>query len=163
MERIWAPWRGEYINSQSDNSKCILCDLLSQKPSDTNLILYSTKYSFVVLNKFPYNNGHIMVVPKKHTSNFNELTKREFEDLNNLIKTSVNVINKTYHPQGINIGLNMGRAAGAGIDTHIHYHIVPRWNGDSNFMPIISDTKIISEHILETYKKLKKAFKELEI
>ena len=161
-ERIWAPWRGEYIiEANKPKTKCFLCDLVELKPAVDNLVVYNTASSFVVLNKFPYNNGHIMVVPKKHVETFDKLSDIEYSDLAELLKLSVRVINNVYEPQGCNIGMNLGKVAGAGIDDHIHYHIVPRWNGDTNFMPVFTDVKVISEHIATSYDKIMKGFKEV--
>ena len=161
-ERIWAPWRGEYIvEANKPRGKCFFCDLVSVKPSSENLMVYSTNSSFVVLNKFPYNNGHIMVVPKKHVENFDKLSAPEYRDLADLLKLSLRVINNVFSPQGCNVGMNLGKAAGAGIDDHIHYHIVPRWNGDTNFMPLFTDVKVISEHITASYDKILKGFTEV--
>ena len=160
-QRIWAPWRMEYITKAIKGEKsCLFCKLSKAKPNKKDLLVYTSKHSMVVMNKYPYNNGHIMVVPKKHGADFNGLSKAEFEDLNELLKLAIKVISKVYNPQGCNIGMNMGRASGAGIDTHIHYHIVPRWNGDTNFMPVIAEVKVISEHIMDSYDRISKAFKE---
>ena len=163
MERVWAPWRGEYINNplSSDSSKCIFCEFVAVKPDKSNLVLYKNEFGFVVMNKYPYNNGHVMVIPNKHTDCFDSLNEKEYAGFSELLRTTVKVLKHVYNPQGMNIGMNMGRVAGAGVDTHIHYHIVPRWNGDTNFMPVLSDTKIISEHLLDTYDKLSKGFKEV--
>ena len=161
-DRIWAPWRGEYIiEANKPRGSCFLCDLARAKLSQENLLVHSTEHSYVVLNKFPYNNGHIMIVPKKHAENFNGLTEVEYRDLCDLLKLSLNVLNKVYNPQGCNVGINLGKVAGAGIDDHIHYHIVPRWNGDTNFMQIFTVVKVISEHIATTYDKIFKGFTEV--
>ncbi|MFH1223419.1 MAG: HIT domain-containing protein [Pseudomonadota bacterium] len=164
MEKIWAPWRGEYIqNSLKQNpDECLFCELLKQKPSKENLVIHNSKDGLVVLNKYPYNSGHIMVVPKKHADSFDKLNDEEYKSLSNLLKLSVKVIYNVYEPQGCNVGMNLGRAAGAGIASHIHYHVVPRWNGDMNFMPVISEVKIISEHLLTAYEKIAKGFLEVQ-
>jgi len=163
MDRMWAPWRGEYItNPLSVNpDKCIFCELSSVKPSKENLVVHIGKDGFVLMNKYPYNNGHIMVIPKKHVASFDKLTDEEYKSLSNLMRLSIKVIYHVYNPQGCNVGMNIGRAAGAGLDSHIHYHVVPRWNGDTNFMPLLTEVKIISEHILTTYEKLTKGFLEV--
>lgn len=163
MNRMWAPWRGEYITNplSMHPDKCIFCELSSLEPSKENLVVYNGKEGFVVMNKYPYNNGHIMVIPKKHADSFDKLSDQEYNSLSKLLKLSVKVIHHVYKPQGCNIGMNIGRASGAGVDSHIHYHIVPRWNGDTNFMPLLSEVKIISEHILTTYDKLIKGFSEV--
>lgn len=161
MERIWAPWRGEYIeDSIKGHKSCVFCEIQKTPPSKENLLVFKNDYAMVVMNKFPYNNGHILVMPLKHVVSFDELSENEFIELNNLLKKAIRVIKKVYSPEGLNIGLNMGRVSGAGIDKHIHYHVVPRWNGDTNFMPVTGQTKIISEHIISSYEKIKKAFLE---
>ncbi len=161
MDRVWAPWRGEYIKQISDDSTCIFCDFLKSKSDKENLVLYKNEFGLVMMNKYPYNNGHIMVTPARHTNKFEALTEKEYQGFSELLRLSVKVLERVYAPQGINIGMNLGRAAGAGIDSHIHYHLVPRWNGDTNFMPILAETKIISEHLAETYDRLSKGFKEV--
>lgn len=161
-ERIWAPWRGDYITTaNATNTPCFLCELAKSSPSQKNLLLYSTTNSIVVMNKYPYNNGHIMVVPKKHVSSFENLSDNEYKDLSDLLKLSTKVINNVFNPQGCNIGMNLGKTAGAGLDDHIHYHIVPRWNGDTNFMPVFTDIKVISEHITVSYDRILKGFTEV--
>jgi ATP adenylyltransferase len=112
------------------------------------------------MNKYPYNNGHIMVVPKKHTGDPCKLSKEQYADLSELLRKALSVVGEVYKPQGFNLGMNLGKAAGAGIDAHIHYHIVPRWNGDTNFMPVVGEVKIISEHILESYSRIVEVFKK---
>ncbi len=160
-EKIWAPWRMEYVTKATKkDDKCLFCKLAKMKPSKKDLLVYASKYSLVVMNKYPYNNGHVMVIPKKHTKDFDGLSKEEYLDLHLLLKLAIKTLSKVYTPQGFNVGMNMGRAAGAGIDAHIHYHIVPRWNGDTNFMPVVGEVKVISEHIMNSYDRIYKAFKE---
>jgi ATP adenylyltransferase len=161
MDRIWAPWRGKYIeNSIKGHKVCVFCELKNKKPSKENLLIYRNEFAMIVMNKFPYNNGHILIIPVNHVASFEELSEEEFNELNKLLKKAIKAIKKAYLPEGINIGLNMGRVAGAGIDKHIHYHVVPRWNGDTNFMPVTGGTKIISEHIISSYEKIKKSLLE---
>jgi len=163
-EKIWAPWRMEYITKAiKKDGECLFCKLAKAKFSKKNLLVHTSKHSFVVMNKYPYNNGHLMVVPKRHTKDFEGLSKEEHQDLHLLLKLAIRVVSKVYDPQGCNIGMNMGRAAGAGIDAHIHYHVVPRWNGDTNFMPVIGEVKVISEHIMDSYDRIYKAFKEEKV
>jgi len=162
LKRIWAPWRAVYIKKDKNlNNNCVFCQLSKEAISYNSLILYKTKFSFVIMNKFPYNNGHIMVIPNTHTDNFNNLSEDEYIDLAMLLKKSINIIKTTLNPQALNIGMNLGKEAGAGIYEHIHYHIVPRWNGDTNFMPIIAETKVISEHLNSTYDKILEGFNKL--
>ncbi len=160
-QRIWAPWRGDYIiEANKPQSSCLFCDLLGKTPSKENLVVFFSEHSFVVLNKFPYNNGHIMIVPKKHVDSPEKLLKEEYADLCELLNLSLKVIKTVYSPQGCNIGMNLGKVAGAGIDDHIHYHLVPRWNGDTNFMPVFTEVKVIPEHIETSYGRILEGFKK---
>ena len=135
MERVWAPWRGEYIKqAASDNgSKCIFCDFLKSKSDKKNLVLYKNKFGLVMMNKYPYNNGHVMVTPCKHVARFESLSEKEYIGFSDLLRLSVKVLEHVYKPQGLNIGMNLGKAAGAGVDKHIHYHIVQ----DGTAIPIL--------------------------
>lgn len=156
MQRMYSPWRSKYINSFTENigGECILCKAPSENDDKKNLILRRGKYSYVIMNLFPYNSGHLMVVPYRHIPKFTDLSADEFLEIFELLKLSTDALVTIMKPDGFNIGSNIGRSAGAGIDEHIHFHLVPRWNGDTNFMPVLSDTKLISEDILDTYKKL---------
>ena len=159
MKQIWAPWRAEYIQAGKGEG-CVLCNAAAVKPG-TELVLWNGSASVVLLNKFPYNSGHLMVAPARHVSKVEELTPEESGDIFRLIRHSVSVLKDLMNPDGFNIGMNVGRAAGAGIDDHLHIHIVPRWNGDANFMPVLADIKIIPEHLDETMKKLLPRFKDI--
>jgi len=153
---IWAPWRMDYIVGEKSD-KCIFCEYAtSEKVIEP--VLFQTKHSYAVMNTFPYNVGHFLVVPKRHVENIEDLNGEEYADLSELIRNGVKVLKSTLKADGLNIGLNLGDAAGAGITGHLHYHIVPRWKGDTNFMPVIGETKVISEHLTKTYEKLKPAF-----
>ncbi|MCM8785118.1 MAG: HIT domain-containing protein [Candidatus Omnitrophica bacterium] len=154
---IWAPWRIGYILGIKKD-KCFLCDDID--PKTNNYVIYKGKYSFVIMNIYPYNNGHIMVAPLRHIKDIEELRKREIDEIYNLIKISVKILKKNLKPEGFNIGLNLGKISGAGIKDHLHIHIVPRWQGDTNFMPVISNTKIIPQSLNELAKILKKEFKK---
>lgn len=160
IETLWAPWRMEYILSFKDEERppCIFCERFPKDDDKNNLILYRRDLSFVIMNRFPYNSGHLMVVPYKHTGNFQDLTSEENIELMEVLQLSQRVLTEVMAPQGFNIGMNLGRVGGAGIDDHVHWHLVPRWNGDTNFMPIIGETKVISEALDKTYDKLKIAF-----
>ena len=163
MKQLWAPWRMEYIMSEIENKNdgCIFCDFPNQNDDAEYMIVYRSGNCFVILNKFPYNNGHLMVVPYKHTSDILELTDDEMLDLQQTVNKSVQVLRNVMNPHAMNIGMNLGRTAGAGIDEHIHYHIVPRWDGDTNFMPIISGTKVVSESLQASYQKISAEFIKL--
>ncbi|HEX9252137.1 MAG TPA: HIT domain-containing protein [Ignavibacteriaceae bacterium] len=165
MEKLWSPWRSKYIesfNSDEDKSKCIFCQMLSFDPKDSkNLLVDSGEHTFTVLNLYPYNNGHLMIVPKRHTNDFSGLTSDELSESFTKLQLAEKALREILNPHGFNIGANIGRVAGAGIEDHIHFHIVPRWNGDSNFMPVIGDVKIISQDLAETKLKLIQAYSEL--
>lgn len=164
MKRLWAPWRLQYIvNADKQKAKgCIFCLFPKEPPENDrkNLILYRGKKAFVILNRFPYNNGHLMVVPYRHIAHFEELDAEEKIDMMDLIEKSIRALKKAFKPQGYNIGMNLGRVAGAGIDDHIHFHVVPRWNGDTNFMPVVGQTKVISSSLEDTLLELQKYFEK---
>jgi len=162
---LWAPWRmvfleGDAIKTPAD--VCIFCELLKQGDDEKNLIVTRRKHSFVILNKYPYNNGHVMIVPLRHTNDFTSLSKEELLELNQLAQTSMKVLAKAYGPQGYNAGMNLGAAAGAGIREHLHLHVVPRWIGDTNFMPVLADTKSMPHHLTASYDLIKKTFSEID-
>ena len=157
MEQIWAPWRIEYIRMEKPEG-CILCEKPKEDNDILNYILYSGDKNFVMMNLYPYNPGHLMVVPYRHIANLEELTYEELGEHFEIVSRGVKLLRQVFNPEGFNIGINMGKVAGAGIDGHIHSHIVPRWQGDTNFMPVMSDTRVISEALAETYKKLKDKF-----
>lgn len=164
MERLWSPWRSQYIDSfkQQGNEQvddCFFCDAANDSDNPANhLVLYNSPHAVVMLNKYPYNNGHVLIAPKIHTSDLFELPDDVYLEISTLIRKCVAVLQDVYCPQGFNIGANLGRAAGAGVPKHIHYHVLPRWNGDTNFLPVIGEVKVISEDISDTYKKLLQHF-----
>ena len=153
MEKLWAPWRMEYILS-SKEGRCIFCDKTKEKDDEKNYILLRKNLSFVMLNTFPYNCGHLMVAPFRHTVEIEELNEEEIVEMGKLVIESVQVLKRVLKPEGFNIGMNLGRVSGAG-ESHLHVHIVPRWEGDTNFMPVMTDTKVISEALVDTYRRLK--------
>jgi ATP adenylyltransferase len=159
MEYLWAPWRMEYILGKKKKG-CVFCRKLKEKKGEEHLILYQGETIFVVMNKYPYTNGHLMVVPKRHCLNLEELDNNELKELFDLLKASVRVLKSSFHPHGFNIGMNIGKTGGAGED-HLHLHVVPRWAGDTNFMPVLGKTRIISEYVEKTYEKLHSAFMDL--
>ena len=154
---LYSPWRIKYILSEKEKG-CIFCIKPKEEEDKKNLILYRSKHSFVIMNVYPYNNGHIMVVPNKHVPTLQQLNDEEIFDLFKLLQLSEKVIKEVYKPDGINIGMNLGKAAGAGIDEHLHIHIVPRWNGDVNFMTVVGGYRVIPEAFESSYYKLKEAF-----
>ncbi len=156
MENIWAPWRIDYILSKKP-AGCIFCDKPQENQDDLNLILYRGRYHFMIMNAYPYNNGHMMVVPYRHTATLSGWSEQEQQEMMQLADKGVELLKRTMRPDGFNLGINMGLVAGAGVADHIHLHIVPRWNGDTNFMPVLADTRVISEHLRATYGKLREA------
>ncbi len=160
MDKMWAPWRLEYIeNADNHTDTCIFCEKPNQKKDKENLIVHRDKHCFIILNKYPYNNGHLMVVPYEHKSDILDLSDTVLLNIQNIIQKAIKALRSTMDPHGFNIGVNMGRPAGAGIEDHIHYHIVPRWNGDTNYMPVLTNTKVVSEALDQTWEKLNKEFK----
>ncbi len=157
LEILWAPWRMEYILGEKE-SGCIFCTRINQDSDKENLILLRGENNFVIMNKYPYNNGHLMVVPNRHSSEFDSLSDPEKLEMINFVSKSMNVLKKTVNPDGFNVGMNIGKIAGAGIDDHLHFHIVPRWAADTNFMPVVGQTKVISEGLGETWDRLKEGF-----
>ena len=155
MERIWAPWRMEYITSTKDplNGGCFLC--VDRQDDEKALVLTRAGKAFMIMNRFPYSNGHIMVVPVRHVGRLDELTDEELLDMMRLVRTASSLLKDVMSTDGLNVGINMGRAAGAGLEEHIHIHVVPRWFGDTNFMPVMGETRVISEHLYESYRRLK--------
>jgi ATP adenylyltransferase len=159
MKYLWAPWRMNYILGDKKRG-CFFCQKLKEKKNLKNLILYQGEYVFVIMNKYPYTNGHLMVAPKRHCLNLEQLDANELRELFELLKTSMRVLKTSLRPHGFNIGMNIGKIGGAG-ENHLHLHIVPRWAGDTNFMPVIGETKIIPEYLEKTCQKLRSALMDL--
>ncbi|HPG38978.1 MAG TPA: HIT domain-containing protein [bacterium] len=160
MDKIWAPWRIEYI-LQPKPQGCIFCDKPKESNDRQNLILYRGAVSFIIMNFYPYNNGHIMIVPYRHISQLSLLTPDEQNEMMKLLGMSTTILQKALSPDGFNIGMNLGKVAGAGIDDHLHFHIVPRWNGDTNFMPVTGHTKVISQGLYESWEQLQPLFQTI--
>ncbi|MFA6746844.1 MAG: HIT domain-containing protein [Aminobacterium sp.] len=158
MESIFAPWRMAYIANSSKQESCIFCDFPKMNEDEKNLIIYRGKCCFVICNAFPYNPGHLMVAPYRHTALYESLSDEDLLEMHHLAGHCLKVLKKVMNPQGFNLGVNLGKVGGAGFDGHLHLHIVPRWNGDTNFMPVLGDTRVIAESLEETYKKIKKAW-----
>lgn len=153
MKRLWSPWRMKYIlNSKAKG--CIFCKMSQEKMDRRNYILFRGEHNYIIMNLYPYNNGHLLIVPYKHTSTIEKLSKAEATDFIYLTGKSVAALKKAFSPDGFNIGMNLMEAAGAGIEAHIHMHIVPRWNGDTSFMPVLFETRVIPESLDDTYSKL---------
>jgi ATP adenylyltransferase len=157
MKRLWAPWRVEYIRQEKPQG-CIFCDKPKEKQDVENYILFRGRLNFVIMNAYPYNPGHLMVVPYRHIGKLEDMTPEERNEHYEIVSRSVGILRETTGTANFNIGMNLGRVAGAGIDDHIHTHIVPRWNGDNNFMPVIGETRVISESMRDIYNRLKEKF-----
>ncbi len=157
MKVVWAPWRIEFIENIKKN--CIFCDAIkaNKKLDKKNLVLYRGKSSFIIMNKYPYNNGHLMFVPIRHISKISELTTEEVAEIFLMVKQSEKCLKEKLKPHGFNFGANLGEDAGAGFE-HLHFHLVPRWRGDTNFMPVVGEVKVLSEHLSRTYDKLKPCY-----
>ena len=154
-QRLWAPWRVGYITALNAQARgCVFCTIKRQKKDRANYIFTRTKYSYAVLNIYPYNNGHVLIIPNKHTSDLSGLTAAEKKDLFSLLESTKALLDRVLKPQGYNIGMNVGKVAGAGFPGHVHIHIVPRWKGDVNFMPVVSGTKVISTSLRALYEEL---------
>lgn len=164
LEKLWSPWRSNYIDSfkEADDSKCVFCSAQDEKMEDEkSLLLHKGKHSFIMMNLYPYNNGHLMIIPYRHISDYLELTEDEITEIHSFTKLSIAALKEIMSPHGFNFGANLGQAAGAGIHTHLHFHLVPRWNGDTNFMPVLGEVKIISQDLLVTKNKLVQSFEKL--
>jgi ATP adenylyltransferase len=153
MKVLWAPWRMDYILSDKTQG-CIFCELPKQNRDRENLILFRSSDAFIIMNRYPYNNGHIMVVPYQHAATLDGLPDNTLLDIMKVTRHAINCIGKSFAPEGYNIGVNIGRIAGAGMEEHIHLHMVPRWAGDTSFMTVFDDVRVIPEHIMGTYDKL---------
>ncbi|MBI2920430.1 MAG: HIT domain-containing protein [Planctomycetes bacterium] len=154
MARLWAPWRMEYIKHAAEPQPCFLCALPKQKKDRKNLILFRGKTGFVILNRFPYNNGHLLVAPYRHAADLGKLTDAEVVELVRMTSRAQKAMKRVMRPHGFNVGVNLGRAAGAGLPGHVHLHLVPRWNGDTNFMPVLGDTKVLPLTLRQTWDLL---------
>ncbi len=156
MKQIWAPWRMKYILRDKEQA-CIFCQKPEEKRDKENYLLFRGDTSFLMLNIYPYSNGHILVAPYKHVSRLADLEESELLELMLLTRKAMGLLEEVIQPQGFNIGMNLGRVAGAGIEDHLHLHIVPRWEGDTNFMPVLSGTTVVPEALETTYRKLREA------
>ncbi len=156
MDYLWAPWRVKYIFrlKKRDQGQCVFCQMIKQKNDKATFIVERAQHTFSVLNIYPYNNGHIMIVPYRHVADLTKLTSPEKLELFELMEKTKKLLDKTMKPNGYNIGINLGKAAGAGFPGHLHIHIVPRWKGDVNFMPVVANTKIVSQSLLDLWQRL---------
>jgi ATP adenylyltransferase len=156
-KQLWAPWRLEYVGSADEQEGCIFCRALAQ-PDDEGFVVHRGDRAFVLLNRFPYASGHLMIAPTRHTGELTELDDDELVEIHRLAGRGLAALAETYEPQGYNLGWNLGRIAGAGVLDHVHLHVVPRWAGDTNFMPVLADVKVMPEHLAESRAKLARAW-----
>ena len=158
MEHLWAPWRLEYIKRADEQDECLFCAAAANPDDPKRLVVHLGGQAVVLLNKFPYASGHFMVAPIRHVGSYEELTDEEVLELHRFASAGMGALAQLYAPQGYNVGWNLGRVAGAGVVDHIHLHVVPRWGGATNFMPVLADVKVLPEHLLKTQQKLRDAW-----
>lgn len=161
MERLWSPWRMAYITAaREEGEACLFCEIAGGGDDEAALILARGEVAFALLNAFPYNPGHVMVAPLRHVADLEDLSQEEVLDTGRLLQRALAALRAEMSPDGFNLGMNLGRVAGAGIPGHLHWHAVPRWNGDTNFMPVVGQTRVLPESLQDTYRKLKPRFAE---
>jgi ATP adenylyltransferase len=159
LDRLWSPWRNKYVADNSAASACVFCDIQSDAAKDEqNFVVHRARYNFIVLNIHPYTTGHLLLVPYEHIGQLDATPKHTTDELMDLAKRSQTVLQDVYKPRGFNVGMNLGAAAGAGIQDHLHLHIMPRWIGDTNFMTTVAETRVLPEDLSTTYQKLKNKF-----
>lgn len=159
MENMWSPWRMKYINDSENFEGCVFCIAPQKNDDEDMLIVHRGKAAFVILNRYPYTSGHLMVVPYSHVSSIEMLTPEVRFEMIELVNTALSVLRSAYKPDGFNVGINMGSAGGAGIAEHAHIHVVPRWAGDTNFMSAVGETRVIPEDLAVTYKRITEVWK----
>ena len=157
---LWAPWRLEYVSSASEQTGCVFCRAAAAPDDADSLVVHRGETAFVMLNRFPYSSGHLMVAPIRHVGNLGELSAQEAAEIHSLSARALEVLAALFQPDGFNIGWNLGRSAGAGVVDHVHEHVVPRWQGDTNFMPVLADVRVIPEHIQSTHARIEAAWNE---
>jgi len=158
MKHLWSPWRMEYIENDKEENGCVFCNVQALTDGTENLIAHRGEHSYVILNRFPYTSGHLMVLPFGHVSNLEELDSATRAEMMELASRCTTILKDIYRPQGFNVGVNIGEAAGAGVLGHVHIHIVPRWMGDTNFMSAIGETRVLPESLEDTYTRVQAAF-----
>jgi ATP adenylyltransferase len=160
VQRIWAPWRLEYVKdaSKDKESECIFCAAIEGDDDEVNLVVHRGERCFVILNKFPYTNGHLMVAPYEHIAALPELDAETIAEMMAFVQRGMTALESSYSPHGYNVGVNQGRVAGAGVEHHIHMHVVPRWGGDTNFMPVLGDTRVMNQTLEDSFETVRKAF-----
>ena len=160
MRHLWASWRMKYIQHGSKASGCVFCNALAEHDSAENLIVMRGKYAFVILNKYPYTSGHVLITSIDHKTSLVDLTSRTRAEMMELVTQFMSILNAIYNPEGFNVGINIGKAAGAGVLGHIHIHLVPRWNGDTNFMSTVGETRVLPETLAETYRHIRETWEQ---
>lgn len=158
MDRLWTPWRSTYMKAKKEPGRCVFCDAAARNDDRETLILHRAEYCFVILNRYPYTSGHLMVAPYQHVSRLTAISEAAAAEMMRLTRRAETAIERAYQPDGLNLGMNLGEAAGAGIEEHIHMHVLPRWRGDANFMTTVSEARVIPEDLDTTYGKLSEQF-----
>ena len=161
MDRLWTPWRFEYIRTADQETACVFCRMLGETRDAENLLLFRGPEAFVMLNLFPYTSGHLLVIANRHISFLDDARPEELHEIIDLSRRCEKALRQEYHPDGFNLGFNLGRAAGAGVEHHLHMHVLPRWTGDSNFVSVVGETRVLPEELPVTYKRLLPYFKNL--
>lgn len=159
-ERIWAPWRLAYVKDAAKNETCVFCDAPDAGDDEKKLIVHRAERSFVILNLYPYTNGHLMVSPFEHLARLQDVSAETLAEMMDLAQRAMSSLDDAYEPEGYNVGFNQGRVAGAGVDGHIHLHVVPRWAGDTNYMPVLADTRVMPQTLEESYAAIRKGFEK---
>jgi len=162
LDYIWTPWRMKYIQERHDYEDCIFCCAAKEHDDEKNLIFYRGEHVFLILNRYPYTSGHVMCVPYDHQARLQDLTQAARYEMMDMVNRCIEVLQSLYHPDGFNVGLNLGEMAGAGVADHLHTHIVPRWSGDTNFMSSIGDTRVLPEDLPTSYQRIKAAWEEFD-
>ena len=163
MDRLWTPWRYAYVSKAAPRGRCIFCEKAEPGKDEENLVVFRAERNFVLLNLYPYNNGHIMIAPFEHVATLEEAAEETVLEMMRVVKAAEGILRRVYRPKGINLGMNIGACAGAGVAGHIHMHMLPRWPGDVSFMTTVGETRVIPEDLATTYKKLSKAFAGLAL
>jgi ATP adenylyltransferase len=161
MDYLWSPWRMEYILSNKTENGCVFCEVLKTVDNPDNLVIHRGETAYVILNRYPYNTGHLLVIPYKHVPSYEDLEPAERAEMMELLNKSTVILREVYHPEAFNIGANIGAAAGAGIAPHLHFHLMPRWHGDTNFLTTISQTRIVPENLCDTWIRIKTAWDQM--
>jgi len=158
MEHLWTPWRSTYMQQKKDKSECLFCEAARSSADEKTLVVFRGELAFVILNRYPYTSGHVMVAPYVHVPRLSRVDEKTSAEMIQLARRAESVLERVYHPDGLNLGMNLGEAAGAGVEQHIHMHVLPRWQGDANFMTTVGGTRVIPESLDDTYAKVKNGF-----